>query len=117
MELENPYLDRKRELTVLIDSAKKQRKTATEILELQEEYEVILSKERRFWQEQLDELEADIEKVAVKMQEVKEKYPTKKQQYERAITLYREIVGYQVNGEIVREGLVQKARELKKKLR
>jgi len=117
MNVENPYLNSKRLLIVAIDKEKDpvQKKI------LQEKLDSLLLDERRWLKNKLSELQDNINDMSEKLQETKEKAIekeiSKKELKKISIDLYRQIVGYMKDGEIIQEGLVQKARKLKRMLR
>jgi translation initiation factor 2 gamma subunit (eIF-2gamma) len=117
MEIQNPYLQQKRDLIVAIDKAKTERKPVEEIMQLQNQLEEVTAQERLMFQEVLVTTKQKVEVIAKQMERVKLDYPSKAQQYKEAIRLYREIMGYMENGKLIKEGLVQQIRTLKHELR
>lgn len=112
MKVNNPYLNSKRILLLSVEKEEdpEQKK------QLQEKLDDLLVKEKQWIHEQLAELSSKIQITREKLDEVtdKIKFPTQKTQYNEAVRLYREIVGTQVDGKLIKEGLIHKARQLKR---
>lgn len=117
MELDNPYLEEKRKLTVEYSKNPSP--------ELKEKLEEIEQKYMAWTRDILDEHEGDIEKIKEtqdelfeKAQEVKENDKLHKTPLlERARELHYQVIGKVRNGELVQEGLVQRGVKLKRMLR
>ena len=116
MEVKNPYLKRKRELLIEIDTQKTNR-NLTKVLELEEELKALEGKERAFLQGIIDDLTSDIQKVEDRVEVIKEKFKTKREQYAEVVELKRVVQGQVLNGKKVREGIIDKLRDLAKELR
>ena len=116
MKIDNPYLKRKIEIVKALDGLKSS-KDLPKVLQLQEELKQLEAKERALWQEKIDEMTANIEKVQQRVETVKENFKTKRQQYQEVVELKRIVQGQTLDGKKIREGILDKLRDLAKELR
>ena len=116
MKIDNPYLKRKVEIIRALDGLKST-KDLPKVLELQEELKQLEAKERALWQEKIDEMTSNIEKVQHRVETVKENFKTKRQQYQEVVELKRIVQGQVLDGKLVRRGILHDLRDLAKELR
>lgn len=107
MKIDNPYIDKLRDLVVMADleqDPKKKKQLLKQVKETEE-------KSREFIYKLIQNIKHDITKYQTRIEKSKRttRFPTKTAQYRESINIYREIAGYKG-----KPGLIHKARLLKK---
>ena len=85
MKINNPYLDRKRELVVIL--TKEDNPDAK--LKLQAEYDAVEKQSREFIQSLLEQKGKEIAVIKTQATMVKQNYPKLKDQYKESVRLYQ----------------------------
>ncbi len=116
MKINNPYLQRTRQLVVEIDRQKTAR-NINKVMELETELTQLKAKERVLWDERIAEVTGNIEKVQHEVTQVKIKYRTKKDQIQEIIRLKRLVQGQFKDGKLIQRGIIHDLRDMGKELR